>query len=153
MTTEKLNSYLSFKLGDDLYAANVSNTIKILQYTDITSVPNSPEQLVGVINHHGNVLPVIDLKQALKLSETKVTSNTCIIILAINDSEDSTTIGAIVDEVINVEEVDEKDISQAPSLGKENTLSHIAGVFKKNEEFIMILDIEEILNSVSDTIK
>lgn len=152
MNRNKLNSYLSFKLGNDTYAANVLNTIKILQLTDITRVPNSPNQLVGVINHHGNVLPVIDLKQALNLPETEVSNNTCIIILALDEEEESNNIGAIVDEVLNVEEVAPQNISDAPSLGSSNTLEHIAGVFKKDEEFIMILNIERILSDVSQSI-
>ena len=152
MNRNKLNSYLSFKLGSDTYAANVLNTLKILQFTDITRVPNSPNQLVGVINHHGNVLPVIDLKQALNLSKTEVGDNTCIIVLALDNDGDASNIGAIVDEVLNVEEVEPNDISEAPSLGKANTLEHIEGVFKKDDEFIMILNIERILSDVSQSI-
>ena len=65
------NSYLSFRLGNEMYAAHVSNTLKILQLSEITKVPNAPSNMKGVINHHGNVLPVIDLNQTFGLDETQ----------------------------------------------------------------------------------
>lgn len=149
---ENINSYLCFKLGNDLYAANVKNTIKILQYTDITQVPNSPDQLVGVINHHGNVLPVVDLKKSLNLPETDVSSNTCILILSMDESDDSGNIGAIVDEVLKVEEINKSDMKEAPTIGKDKTLTHIEGVIKIDDEFVMILNTKEILGSLSESI-
>lgn len=146
---DKINSYLSFRLGKEIYAANVSRTIKILQLSEITKVPNAPTNMIGVINHHGNVLPVIDLNQTFRLSETEKTKNTCIIILSIGQQDnDQINIGAIVDEVLNVDEISNDDISDPPSLGKANSLEHICGVFKKGDKFIMILDVDKIFRDI-----
>jgi len=142
------NSYLSFKLGNETYAAHVSRTLKILQLSEITNVPNAPKNMKGVINHHGNVLPVIDLNQTFGLEETNRTKNTCIIILTIDKDNEQINIGAIVDEVLHVDEINADQISEAPSLGKANSLDHISGVFKKNDEFIMILDVNRIFQDI-----
>lgn len=143
-----VNSYLSFRLGNEIYAANVSKTLKILQLSEITKVPNAPDNMKGVINHHGNVLPVIDLNQTFGLPETVKSNNTCIIILSVGDEKGQTNIGAIVDEVLNVEEINRDNISEAPSLGN-ISLDHINGVYKKDEDFIMLLDIDKIFENIN----
>ena len=79
-TIESTNSsYLSFRLGKEVFAANVGSTLKILQLADITKVPNTPPNMKGVINHHGNVLPVVDLNQTLGLPETEYTKSTSLL--------------------------------------------------------------------------
>ena len=140
------NSYLTFKLTNELYAICVSQTIKILQLSEITHVPNAPDSMKGVINHHGNVLPVIDLNQTLGMPETIRTKNTCIIILSVINQSKELNFGAIVDEVLTVERIDDEQISAPPTLGNSNPLEHIQGVFKKDDQFIMILNIPMMFN-------
>ncbi len=143
------NSYLSFRLGKEIFAAHVSRTVKILQLSDITKVPNAPSNMKGVINHHGNVLPVVDMNQTLGLSETEYTKNTCIIILSVGQDDNELNVGAIVDEVLNVENINDDQISDPPSLGNKNSLDHISGVFKKDDSFIMILNINNIFKEIN----
>jgi len=143
------SSYLSFRLGKEVFAANVSSTLKILQLADITKVPSAPPNMKGVINHHGNVLPVVDLNQTLGLPETEHTKSTCIIILSVGQDDNTYNIGAIVDEVLNVENIAPHQISDPPSLGSKNSLDHIIGVFKKEDSFIMILNINNIFKEIN----
>jgi len=142
------DAYLTFKLTNELYAISVSQTIKILQLSEITHVPNAPDSMKGVINHHGNVLPVIDLNQTLGMPETVRTKNTCIVILAITTQSRELSFGAIVDEVLTVESIDASQISAPPSLGNSHTMEHILGVFKKEDQFIMILNIPMIFSNM-----
>lgn len=143
------NSYLSFRLGKEIFAAHVSKTIKILQLSDITKVPNAPSNMKGVINHHGNVLPVVDMNQTLGLPDTEYTKNTCIIILSVGNNDNEINVGAIVDEVLNVENINDDQISDPPSLGNKNSLDYISGVFKKDDSFIMILNINNIFKEIN----
>jgi len=145
----KSNSYLSFRLGKEIFAAHVSSTLKILQLSDITKVPNAPANIKGVINHHGNVLPVVDLNQTLGLPETEYGKNTCIVILSIGEDSDKSIVGAIVDEVLNVEDIVNDQISPPPSLGNNNAMDTISGVFKKDDNFIMILNIDNIFKEIN----
>ncbi len=143
------NSYLSFRLGKEIFAAHVSSTLKILQLSDITKVPNAPANIKGVINHHGNVLPVVDLNQTLGLPETEYGKNTCIVILSVGEDSDKSIVGAIVDEVLNVEDLIKDQISPPPSLGNNNAMDAISGVFKKDDNFIMILNIDNIFKEIN----
>ena len=56
----QIQSYLTFKLGDEIFAANVSKVLNILEMTKITKVPKAPPFMKGVINLRGSVLPLID---------------------------------------------------------------------------------------------
>ena len=79
--TTAINSYLSFKLGKELFAAHVNNVLNILEMVKITEVPKAPEYMKGVINLRGNVLPVIDTRIKFGMSPTEYTVNTCILVL------------------------------------------------------------------------
>ncbi len=150
MTEKKphLISYLSFKLGKEVFAVNVHSTIKILQYSSITNVPQSPPNMKGVINNHGSVLPVFDLSQTLGLKGQEINKNTCILILSIKGQSKMSNVGAIVDEVLSVEDIPETDIKPPPSTGNKNNLPHIKGVFSKNDDFVMILDVDSVFASI-----
>jgi len=150
MTEKKTNliSYLSFTLGKEIFAVNVQSTIKILQYTKITNVPQSPPNMKGVINNHGSVLPIFDLSQTLGLQEQVINKNTCIIILSIRGKGRISNVGAIVDEVHSVEDISKTDIKPPPSTGSKNNLTHINGVFSKNSNFVMILDVDSVFAGI-----
>lgn len=143
-SASKINSYLCFKLGKELFATDVKNTIKILQLTDITDVPGSPDNMAGLINHHGNILPVYDLNQDMNFNKSNYDKNTCVIIL----NENEKNIGLIVNEVLSVESIKDEDIKPAPSIGENKKLTNIEGIFQKNENFVMVLDTKNILNSL-----
>lgn len=139
-----MNSYLCFKLGKEFFAANVKSTLKILQLSEITKVPQAPSNMKGLINHHGNVLPVVDLNQTLELPITEASASSCIVILSVGTEKDNINIGAIVDEVLSVEEIYDENIKDPPSIGGNNKLDYIKGVFENKEQFVMILDIDKI---------
>jgi purine-binding chemotaxis protein CheW len=139
------NSYLSFKLGNEIFATDVRSTIKILQLPEITKVPESPEKMAGLINHHGNVLPVYDLNKSMDLKDNDYDKNTCVIILS---NKNNNNIGLIVNEVLSVEEVKNEDIKPSPQIGDDSKLENIAGIFQKNDNFIMILDVNDIFKQI-----
>ncbi|MFW5657944.1 MAG: chemotaxis protein CheW [Bacteroidota bacterium] len=147
-TQEKtINSYLTFKLGEELFAANVSKVLNILEMTKITKVPKAPEYMKGVINLRGIVLPVVDTRLKFSMEETTYTTNTCILVLDVEVAGDSVQVGAIVDSVQEVLEIDDSDIQPPPSIGSKYKSEFIEGVAKEEEEFIMILNMDLIFSS------
>ena len=82
--TLKTDSYLTFKLGEETFGANVSKVLNILEMTKITKVPKSPGYMKGVINLRGSVLPLIDTRIKFDMPETEYTANTCILVLDID---------------------------------------------------------------------
>jgi len=141
------NSYLTFKLGGEEFGAHVSQVLNILEMTKITEVPKSPEYMKGVINLRGMVLPVIDTRIKFGMPETEYTNNTCIIVMDIDDGNDTVHIGAIVDEVLSVIEIEESQIEPPPGIGSKYKSEFIYGMAKIEENFVMLLDMQKVLNA------
>lgn len=143
----KFKSYLSFKLGEEIFAANVSKVLNILEMTKITKVPQAPSYMQGVINLRGTVLPVVDTRIKFGLSATEVTSNTCILVLGIHIEGESLHVGGIVDSVQEVLEIDPIKILPPPNIGNRFRSQFISGMYKLTDDnFIMLLDMDKIFN-------
>ncbi|KAF5083602.1 Chemotaxis protein CheW [anaerobic digester metagenome] len=143
----RINSYLSFKLGEEEFAAHVGKVLNILEMTKITEVPKAPEYMKGVINLRGTVLPVIDTRIKFGMSPTVYTTNTCIIVLDIEMDGESIHVGALVDSVQAVLELDENTLLPAPSIGSKYKSEFIEGVANIDDRFIMILNMDSVFSS------
>jgi purine-binding chemotaxis protein CheW len=143
----KINSYLTFKLGDEFFAANVSKVLNILEMAKITKVPKAPAYMKGVINLRGSVLPLVDTRIKFDMPETEYTTNTCILVLDINLNNESVHVGALVDSVQEVIEIDDVNIQPPPSIGTRYRSEFIDGIAKVEEEFIMILNMDLIFST------
>jgi purine-binding chemotaxis protein CheW len=143
----KINSYLTFKLGEETFAANVSKVLNILEMTKVTKVPKAPPYMKGVINLRGAVLPLVDTRIKFEMSPTEFTPNTCILVLDININGESVHVGALVDSVQEVIELDDSQIMPPPSIGTKYKSEFLEGVAKVGEEFVMILDMDLIFST------
>jgi purine-binding chemotaxis protein CheW len=143
-----LTSYLSFKLGDEIFAANVSKVLNILEMTKITKVPKAPDYMKGVINLRGAVLPVVDTRIKFGLSATEFSVNTCILVLDIDIEDESLHVGGLVDAVQEVLEIEPHQILPPPNIGSKYRSEFISGIYKLNDEqFIMILDMDKVFSA------
>lgn len=143
----KINTFLSFKLGEEEFAAHVGKVLNILEMTKITEVPKAPEYMKGVINLRGTILPVIDTRIKFGMPKTEYTTNTCIIVLDIEMDGDSIHVGALVDSVQAVLELDSNQIMPAPSIGSKYKSEFIEGVANIDDKFIMILNMDAVFSS------
>jgi purine-binding chemotaxis protein CheW len=149
MSTEIVvpQSYLSFKLGEEMFAADVVKVKEILQLSKITKVPQAPSYMMGVINLRGTVLPVVDTRDKFRLAITPSTVDTCIIVLNIMMGEENIVIGALVDEVTAVFELTDDQIKPPPTIGTKYKSQFIKGMVKTEEDFIMLLDIDKVFSA------
>ena len=147
----KLQTYLSFKLGEEVFAINVSKVTNILEMSQITKIPKAPEYMKGVINLRGTVLPVIDLRLKFGLPEKEATVDTSIIVLSINLDGEMVMVGTQVDAVKEVLEFKTDDIAPSPTIGSKYNSGFIEGMWRMGDKFIMILDIDRVF-SVDDII-
>lgn len=145
--TAEIDSFLSFKLGDEIFAVNVSKVLEILEIKQITKVPKSPPYMRGVINLRGSVLPVVDTRIKFGLPATEDTIDTCIVVLDIVMEKESITIGALVDGVSEVLDIREEETEPAPSIGIKYKSDFINGMWKNDEAFIMLLNIDKVFSA------
>lgn len=143
----KTNQYLAFKLEAEIFAFDISKVREVLEFETVTKVPQTPEMMKGVINLRGSVVPVIDMRIKFGMGATEKTVNTVIIIIEIDLDGESTMIGALVDSVNEVMDLDTEHIEPPPNIGTQLNTEFIKGMGKQNGEFIIILDIEQIFSS------
>lgn len=139
--------YLTFKLADEVFALDVAKVREILEITNITKVPQTPDFMRGVINLRGSVVPVIDMRLKFGMSRTEQTVNTCIIVVEINMEGDTIVLGALADSVQEVVEMEPDSIEPAPHIGTRLNTEFIRGMGKVDGRFVMILDIDQVFSS------
>ncbi len=142
-----VKTFLSFLLGDEAFAINVSKVINILEVSHITRVPKAPVYMKGVVNLRGTVLPVVDMRLKFGLPETEMTINSSIIVLSLEMDGEQFLVGALVDAVREVLELKNGDIAPSPSIGTKYKSGFIEGMWRINDSFIMILDIEKVFST------
>src|SRR5579863_9085140 len=139
--------YLTFKLGDEVFATDVAKVREVLDFTTITKIPRTPDFMSGVINLRGNVVPVVDLRLCFEMSRTEKTVNTCIIVVEVLLDGESTVIGALADSVEEVVDLEPDQIQPAPRIGTRIRTDFIKGMGKRDAQFLMILDIDKVFSA------
>jgi purine-binding chemotaxis protein CheW len=146
-TAEDTIQYLTFKLEDEVFATDIAQVREVLEFTQVTKIPRTPEYMRGVINLRGHVVPVLDLKLRFGMNITESTVNTCVIIVEIRIGDELTIIGALADSVQEVIDMDPSTIQPAPKIGTKLNTDFIKGMGKQDERFVIILDIERIFST------
>lgn len=140
------NQYLTFKLDGEVFGLAIGKVREVLDFTAVTRVPQTPAYMRGVINLRGNVVPVVDLNLKFGMKQTEKTVNTCIIIAEIEMDGEVTVLGALADSVQEVVELEPDQIEPAPKIGTKLNTEFIQGMGKKDDVFIILLDIDKIFS-------
>ena len=145
--TGSRTQYLTFRLGDELFALDIAMVREVLDVAAITRIPRMPGFMLGVINLRGNAVPVVDLRRTFGLERTEQTVNTCIIIAEIAMDGEATVLGALADSVREVIELHADGIEPAPRIGTKLNTDFIKGMGHRDGRFIVVLDIERVFSS------
>jgi purine-binding chemotaxis protein CheW len=139
--------YLTFKLDGEIFAVDVAKVREILDFTPATKVPGTPDFMRGVINVRGNVVPVVDMRIKFGMSQTEKTVDTCIVVMEMMAEEDKSVLGALVDSVQEVFELEPGQIEPPPRIGTRWRSEFIKGIGKHNNELLIILNIDMVFSS------
>jgi purine-binding chemotaxis protein CheW len=142
-----IRQYLTFQLGTEVFGIDVSNVREILEFTSVTRVPKTPDFMRGVINLRGSVVPVLDMRLKFGLTETEKTVNTCVVVVEVSFEGETIIVGALVDSVQEVFEMDQGLVEPAPKMGTRLKTDFIKGMGKKDDGFIILLDIAKVFSS------
>ncbi|MBI5659644.1 MAG: chemotaxis protein CheW [Nitrosomonadales bacterium] len=143
---EEQGQYLTFLLGEEMFAIPILNIKEIIEYGTLTTVPMMPEFIRGVINLRGSVVPVVDLSVRFGRKAAAATKRTCIVIIEIESEDEKQDVGVVVDSVSEVLEIQHSDIEQAPSFGARVRSDFIRGMGKIAGRFVIILDVNRVLS-------
>ena len=139
--------YLTFMLGQEMFAVGILNIREIIEFGGLTTVPMMPRFVRGVINLRGAVVPVIDLAARFGREPAPVTRRSCTVIveLAADSGEQRQQLGLMVDSVSAVVEIPQHMIEPAPAFGSKVRADFIKGMGKVAEKFVIVLDIDSVL--------
>lgn len=146
-TITETRSYLAFELDKEIFGVDVLQVREILEYTSITRIPKLPGYICGVINLRGSVVPVIDMREKFGMNKTDITVDTCIVVVEISIDGEACVIGAMVDSVEEVFELEPNQIEPAPRMGTRLNTKFIKGMGKRDERFIILLNIDKVFST------
>jgi purine-binding chemotaxis protein CheW len=145
-TITEVRQYLTFKLGEEIFALDVAKVREVLDFTTITRIPKTPEFLRGVINLRGCVVPVVDLRLGFGMAGTERTVNTCIVVVEVSIDGETVVVGALADSVEEVIDLEPDQIQPAPTIGNRIRTDFIQGMGRRETGFVMILDIDRVFS-------
>ncbi len=143
-TPASITSYITFKLGDELFAIDVVRVREVLDLSEITRVPTAPAYMRGVVNVRGSAVPVVDLRLKFGLPATPDTVNTRIVVLELDIDGELAVVGGLADSVHEVLELEHGQIHEPPRIAMRWRADMISGLGKKGEQFIIVLDIARV---------
>jgi len=139
--------YLTFTLAEEVYALPIATVREVLELTNITRVPRTPPAMRGVINLRSHAVAVIDLRLKLGLAETAATVNTCIIIAEADLGDGPVVLGALVDAVREVVDIEAQAMGPAPNMGLAVDNAYLKGMARQDNGFVMVLDLDRIFSA------
>ena len=146
-TAGRAGKYLTFSLAGEEYGIGILKIREIIGIMPITSVPETPGFVKGVVNLRGKVIPVIDLRLRFGLAEIGYTDRTCIIVVEIQGASGVVAIGTLVDAVSEVLNIKPDDIEDAPAFGVRLNMDYILGMAKIGKGVKILLDIDRVLGA------
>lgn len=138
--------FLSFMLGQDMFAIGILAVREILEYAGVTPVPQMPACISGVINLRGTAVPVLDLARRLERAPSPIGKRTCIIVVEVDGGgEGAFVIGILVDAVNAVLDIPPSEIEPAPSFGAQVRAEMLQGIGKVHGRFVLLLDVRHVV--------
>ena len=137
------NKLVTFRLGEDLFAADIFSVERVLRYTSPTSVPDMPDYIEGVIDYQGRVVPIVNLRRRFEMAEMEVRNETRILVL----HSGGEWIGVVVDAVTAVTAFDPASVAPPPNLFRGLAGEYLKGIIRMGEKLVIFLDVERLLSS------
>jgi len=144
---EREGKYLTFTLADEEYGIGILKIKEIIGMMTVTTVPQTPEFVKGVINLRGKVIPVIDLRLRFGMESMDYTERTCIIVVEIDGTAGTVQIGIVVDSVSEVLNIKADEIEDTPTFGTRLNTDYILGMAKMEGGVKILLDINRVLKA------
>ena len=134
---------VTFRLTEDLFAADIFSVERVLRFQAPTAVPNLPAWVEGVIEYHGRVVPVIDLRKRFELPEREAAAETRILVF----NSGGEWIAAVVDAVLEVAAVTDAELAPPPPLFRGLAGEYLRGIARRNGRLVIFLDVARLLST------
>jgi purine-binding chemotaxis protein CheW len=138
--------YVTFSLGDEVFAVPVTLVREILDFRPAFKIPNGPDYLLGLTDVRGQGVPTIDLRLRLGLPKTIPTPHTRILVLDVPLADRMLSLGLVADRVFEVTPFAVEQIETAPDIGVRWRSDYIAGVVRRPSGFVVLIDLPRLFS-------
>jgi purine-binding chemotaxis protein CheW len=146
-TPSRAVKYVSFRLVKEDFAIEASRVREIMGMQDITAVTHPEPYVKGLINLRGKVIPVIDLRMKFGLALTEFTNRTCIIVVQLDNEAGKLLMGAIVDGVSEVLNLQPSEIHEGSDSAEGPVVPYLLGTTKIKGKTKTLIDINKVLSA------
>jgi len=136
--------YLTFLLGEEEYGVDILRVQEIRGWDTVTSIPNTPDYILGVMNLRGAIVPIVDLRRRFQMAEAPYTKTTVVIVLKVMGQSEAKTMGFVVDAVSEVYNIAGEALKPPPDFGALVGTEFIQGLATVEEKTVIMLDIDRL---------
>lgn len=134
---------VTFRLGEDLFAADIHSVERVLRYATPTPVPDMPAYIEGVMDYQGRVVPLVNLRRRFELPDAAVGAQTRILVLNVSGE----WIGCVVDGVTEVASFDRAAVAPPPKLFRGMAGEYLKGIIRRGDKLVIFLDVDQLLST------
>jgi purine-binding chemotaxis protein CheW len=138
---EREEQLVAFQLADEIYGVDIFHINEIIRLREITQIPRTSDDVEGVINLRGKIVPILDLRKRLGLPPKEHTSGTRVIIVEPGEG----TVGLIVDGVNGVLRIPQNQIEPPSELVSSLEADYVRGVGKQDDMLVILLNLPQVL--------
>jgi len=147
MTDDAENQFLTFILSGEEYGVDILRVQEIRGWESVTTIPNAPEYIKGVINIRGSIVPIVDLRMRFNMDNVEYGPMTVVIVLKVMGENGERVMGIVVDAVSDTYDIPEENLKPAPDFGDKIDIAFINGMATVNDNMLILLDIDKLLNT------
>jgi purine-binding chemotaxis protein CheW len=135
--------FLTFALGDEEFGIDILKVQEIKGYSSITRVPRTPQDIRGVMNLRGTIVPIVDLRTKFQLETRTYDRFTVIIVVVVRGR----AVGIVVDAVSDVLDISDGAVQATPEFSNRVDTRFISGMARADEKLIILLDVEKLVGA------
>ena len=140
--------YLSFTLGGDDYGIDILRVREIRGWEQVRRLPDAPGYVKGVLDLRGTIVPIIDLRMRFMQEAPEYKPTTVVIVMAIRDPDSQVhLVGAVVDGVSDVLDINTSQIKPGPSIGATISRQYLKGMVSLERGMVILLDIDHLFDA------
>jgi purine-binding chemotaxis protein CheW len=140
--------YLSFRLGDEDYAVDILRVQEIRGWEAVRALPDSRDYVKGVLNLRGSIVPIIDLRIRFGATDPEYTATTVVIVLSVRAASGQVhLVGAVVDAVSDVLDIDAADLKPPPQIGGTVSRRYLEGMVALPRGLVILLDLDKLFDA------
>lgn len=143
MTTPAQAQIVTFCLAADLFAADIYSVERVLRYSTPTSIPNVPAWIEGVIDYHGRVVPVINLRHRFGMPAAASSAEARILVFNVAGE----WIAATVDGVLDVSALADAAMIAPPPFFRGIAGEYLRGLVRRGDRLVIVLDAARLLST------